>query len=609
MAQLLELHPWPGEYAKARKIERLWVFELPASPAILWPFVSDTSRLNRALGTAEMTFAERNGRLYGSSKAGGVRHEWLEVPWSWVAEHWLTSTRVYERGFMRVSYAIHHLEPHGQGSRLYLYYGCVPRGPFGAAALRIGFPTLERAYRRVLPALAKQLDQERPPVLLLPAPSLPAEPEARLRAGRDQLLAEGMPPPCVDILCDWIRTGDDADLHRIQIRERARAWKLPELELLRTALHATRAGLLDLSWDTICPHCRGMRDETGRLAEVRAEGHCTMCEADFTTDAIESIEVTFRVHSSIRQVQPQVYCSAQTSRKEFVRVQKLLAPGASVTLRPQLAPGRYRVWAGHEGGWFLDVEGGGPAELIYHDHPEGTVVHACTTPVVRFANPGSEPTVFSIERTTWSDDALRPGTLLSFQEFRDLFSEDYLGADVKLAVGEQTVLFTDVVGSTAFYASRGDPGAFVEIKKHFDEVFAIVAANHGAIVKTIGDAVMATFVHPIDALRASRQIHDVFHPRRDDTPIRLRISLNTGPCIAVRLNSNVDFFGGTVNIAAKLQALAEAYQVAISEATYRSTGVAAFLAEQQAALEDVRYESKALREPVAVKRWVVHAEP
>ncbi len=83
------------------------------------------------------------------------------------------------------------------------------------------------------------------------------------------------------------------------------------------------------------------------------------------------------------------------------------------------------------------------------------MVRANTRPSVTYVNAGSEPETFSIERATWSDDALRPGMLLSFQEFRDLFSEDYIGADVKLAVGEQTVLFTDVVGSTAFYAARG----------------------------------------------------------------------------------------------------------------------------------------------------------
>ncbi len=607
-AQLLELHPWPDDYAKAKKIERYWWHDLPGTPANLWPFISDTSRMNRALGTAEMTFVEKLGKRYGSSKAGGVRHEWFEVPWNWVAEQWLTSTRVYERGFMKVMYAIHRLEPIPSGTRVYLYFGTVARGAFGATAIRIGFPTLEKAYRRVLPALAKQLDMPRPEILQLPPPPLSEEAEGRLRAAREQLLAEGLPKACVDMLADWIRTGDDADLHRIQIRERARTWKLPEMDMLRTALHATRAGVLDLSWDTICPHCRGVRDENPKLASLAAQSHCEVCEVDFTTDAAEAVEVTFRIHPSIRVVAERLYCSAEPATKEHIRVQTTVAPGAKATLVPSLAPGRYTVWAGHRGGWYVDADHEGPGELRYEDHPEGTVVRAGTMPTVLFENDGAEPEVFTIERATWSDDALRPGMLLSFQEFRDLFSEEYIGADVKLAVGEQTLLFTDVVGSTAFYAARGDPAAFVEIKKHFDEVFAIVAGNRGAVVKTIGDAVMATFVNPVDAMRASRAIHDAFNPRRDDTPIRLRISLNTGPCIAVRLNSNADFFGGTVNIAAKLQAMAEGYQIAISDATYRAAGVADYLAEQKAELEDLRYESKALREAVCVKRWTVYRE-
>lgn len=606
IAQLLELHPFPAEYAKHKRIERMWVFDLPGTPAELWPFISDTSRMNRALGTAEMTFVERDGKRYGSSKAGGVKHEWLEVPWNWVAEQWLTSTRIYERGFMKVMYAIHRLEPTATGTRVYLYYGAIPRGALYATAIRIGFPTLERAYRRILPALARQLDQLRPEILLLPPPPLSEEAERRLGAIRGQLVAEGLPVAAIDALIDWIRTGDDIDLHRIQIRERARVWKLNEFDVLRTALHATRAGLLDLSWDTICPHCRGLRDETGKLAQLKAGAHCEVCQIDFTTDAAEAVEVTFRVHPSIRAIPEQLYCSAEPSRKDFIRVQTTVAPGAKTVLRPTLPTGRYSVWAGHRGGWYVDVDDQGPDELVWEDHPAGTVVKTSAMPTVRFENAGAEPEVFSIERATWSDHALRPGMLLSFQEFRDLFSEEYIGADVKLAVGEQTLLFTDVVGSTAFYAARGDPAAFVEIKKHFDEVFEIVAANRGAIVKTIGDAVMATFVNPVDAVRASRLIHDAFHPARADTPIRLRISLNTGPCIAVRLNSNADFFGGTVNIAAKLQALAEGHQIAMSEATYRAAGVATFLAEQQAELETLEYASKALPEPVAVRRWTVY---
>ncbi len=606
--KLLELHPFPKEWAKERRIERLWTFELPGKPEDLWPWIADTSRMNRALGTAEMVFEERDGKRWGSSKPGGVRHEWQEVPWNWVANQWLTCTRIYERGFMKLMFAIHRLEPITTGTRLYLYFGAVPRGAFGSAALRLGFPSVEKAYRRVLPQLAQQLDRLRPEALQLPPPELGEVAKQRLASAREQLIERGLSREAVDALIDYIRTGDDVDLHRIQIRERARVWKLPERELLQVALHATRSGLLALSWDTVCPHCRGVRDENASLSQLKAESHCQACQVTFKTDRPETVEVTFRVHPSIRDIPDQVYCSAEPAKKDHIRVQWTLPPRRSVELMPNLKAGRYTVWRDHDGGWYLDVDEAGARTVEWAAHPGGHVVAAAPEATVRFENDDDQEHQFTIEEAKWSDHALRASHLLSFQDFRDLFSEDYIGADVRLGVGEQTLLFTDVVGSTAFYASRGDPAAFVEIKKHFDEVFAIVNKNRGAVVKTIGDAVMATFVDPVDAVRASRQIHDAFHPERADTPIRLRISLNTGPCIAVRLNANADFFGGTVNVAAKLQALAEGYQIAMSDVTYNAPGVADYLREQGAELEDLAYTSKALPAPVPVKRWTVYRE-
>jgi class 3 adenylate cyclase len=112
-------------------------------------------------------------------------------------------------------------------------------------------------------------------------------------------------------------------------------------------------------------------------------------------------------------------------------------------------------------------------------------------------------------------------------------------------------------------------------------------------------------VSPVDAVRASHAIHRAFSPGRADSPIRLRISLNTGPCIAVRFNANIDYFGGTVNVAAKLQSLAEAWQIAMSEATYQAPGVVEFLQEQGASTVALSYTSKALPEPIAVRQWTV----
>jgi class 3 adenylate cyclase len=445
-------------------------------------------------------------------------------------------------------------------------------------------------------------------VLVLPPPPLSELADHRLRQQRDTLIGANLAAACVDSLIDWIRTGDDQDLHRIQIRERARVWKLPEDDLLRAALHATRAGLLTLSWDTVCPHCRGVRDELPSLARLPARSHCAPCGLDFATDTAESVEITFRVHPSVRDIADQVYCSAEPAKKDHIRVQRTLPAGERETIRPQLAAGRYTVWRDHAGGWYLDVGDSGAASVAWALHAEGAVISASPGASIELVNDTADACTFTIEQATWSDHALRPGHVLSFQEFRDLFSEDYIGADVRLGVGEQTLLFTDVVGSTAFYAARGDPAAFVEIKRHFDEVFGIVGEHRGAVIKTIGDAVMAAFVSPLDAVRAARRIHDSFHPGRADTPIRLRISLNTGPCIAVRLNANADFFGGTVNVAAKLQALAEVYQIAMSEATYAAPSVADYLTAQGAELERLSYTSKALPAPVGVWRWTVHHE-
>lgn len=605
--QLLALHPWPKEWADADRIERLWVYELPGTPAEFWPFISDTSRLNRSLGTAEMTFVERDGKRVGRSKPGGVEHSWVEVPWNWVANQWLTSLRLYERGFFRAVWAIHRLEAIPTGTRIYLYYGTVPRDMLSGMAIRLGFPSLERAYSRVLPALAAELDKYRPEVLSIPPPPLSEAATQRLQTQRQILIEKGLSSACVDALIQWIQNGDDQDLHRIQIRERARVWKLPERELLRVALHATRAGLLDLSWDTVCPHCRGVRDENSTLAELAARSHCAACQIDFTTDTEESVEVTFRVHPSIRDVAAQVYCSAEPAKKTHIRVQRMVPPGGHISVTPFLEPGRYRARETSGKNWFyLDVDDEGETLLNWHEQPMDKVVKAQSSLQLDIVNDGKEERMFTVEHATWSDYALRARQLFGFHEFRDLFSEQYIGADVRLSVGEQTILFTDVVGSTAFYATRGDPAAFIEIKRHFDEVFAIVANFRGAVVKTIGDAVMATFGSPLDAVRASEKICDTFPPSREDTPIRLRISLNTGPCIAVRLNSNVDFFGGTVNIAAKLQALAETCQIAMSEETYQSSGVAAYIAERTKDLETVSLTSKAYAQPIPARRWTVH---
>jgi class 3 adenylate cyclase len=608
-ADLRARHPWPVLGDDPRRVELCWHYDLPLAADDVWRVVSDMSRLNRALGLHEMTFDDQGGARRGRARISGFRHEWVEVPWNWVAGQWLESVRLYERGFARMVYAVFHLQPLAAGTRLYVYFGVVPRGAIGSAVVRLRFPMMQAAYAKVLARVVEANARRRRPELETSAPVLAPGAAARLDAiGRD-LAGRGLDAAAIARLVTWIKTGDEQDLYRIQVRERARAWSLDEDALLTVCLHATRAGMLDLSWDVVCPHCRGVTGEAGKLGDVAAHGACGVCGIDFATDSAEAIEITFHVHPSIRDVPRRTFCSAEPAAKDHIRVQLAVAPGGEARVAPGLGVGRWRMRLGGEKCYgYLDVVAGGPddGELVWRASA-APAEHRGAPAAVRLVNDSSEDRTFVIEASQWNDVALRPGKLLSFPEFRELFTEEYLADDVQLSVGEQTILFTDVVGSTAMYAERGDPAAFVEVKRHFVDVFALLRRHRGTLVKTIGDAAMGAFSDPLDAVRAARELHDTFPPGRGDCSVRLRVSLHTGPCLAVKLNADIDYFGTTVNVAAKLQALAEAWQIAMSEATYRAPGVAAWIAAQGADVAEVSLDHRAFTEPVAARRWTVHS--
>jgi class 3 adenylate cyclase len=158
---------------------------------------------------------------------------------------------------------------------------------------------------------------------------------------------------------------------------------------------------------------------------------------------------------------------------------------------------------------------------------------------------------------------------------------------VHLSVGKQAILFTDIVGSSEVYLQNGDPKAFAQIKKHFDEIYPIVAANDGAIVKTMGDSVMSAFSDTLDAVKAAKSLQECFSEDHDELSLRLRTTLNVGPCIAVNLDSNIDYFGRTVNEAAKLQDFAKSGQIVFTDAVWQESGVEQYCKNYCAAVDSL----------------------
>jgi class 3 adenylate cyclase len=176
---------------------------------------------------------------------------------------------------------------------------------------------------------------------------------------------------------------------------------------------------------------------------------------------------------------------------------------------------------------------------------------------------------------------LSGAALLSNQTFLDLFATETIVAGEGLAVRQLALLFTDLQGSTALYERIGDMKAFDLVRLHFGYLRECISRNSGALVKTIGDAVMASFVDPLDAVRAALEMRTriaQFNLEAGGDLIALKVGLHAGACLAVTLNDRLDYFGQTVNIAARVQALAGANEIVATDDVMATPGAAELVA-------------------------------
>jgi class 3 adenylate cyclase len=596
LAQFLEKYPWPQEWLKkGRPMHFFWKFDLPVPVEKLWPFIADLSSFNKRVGLGEMKFTEKNGRLQGFAVNVGTKMYWEEVPWEWEYGKEFSHARVYSQGlpyYMRARYLFEELKP--GHCRLYCYLSWIPRGPISRLLINIGLKQIKKGYEKALRDIVAAIQAQTKPVpVSAPVKQTPAFVE-RTRSIRAKLLEGEVPAVLADRLISYVATEPDESIYRIRIKPLAREWGVREKDLLFAFLTATRAGLFNLTWDVICPHCRGVREEVGSLGKLPKRGNCEVCRIDFDATSFNVLEVTFHVHPSVRPVEKRVYCAAEPGTKPHIKLQKTIGPKGELALSTLLGLGRYRLRVqGTELYNLLDItDESQDLKVLWPDGSAQKNFLSAHFPTVVLQNNSPEAKTFVLEENRQDQEALRPVDLFSFQGFRDLFSQEALAADLKLEIGVQTILFTDLVGSTQFYAKEGDSVAFAEVRRHFLKTYEAVKDHDGAVVKTIGDAVMAAFVHPLDALKAAVQMQRYFNGKNPETSLRLRVTLHAGSCLAVHLNSNIDYFGNTVNLAAKIQAVAGAGQVGFTEKVSQDAEIAPFLKQEGLAMEKVDFETK-----------------
>jgi class 3 adenylate cyclase len=426
-------------------------------------------------------------------------------------------------------------------------------------------------------------------------------------------------PDVTRAIAALVASEDDTALHRINVIDFAAARGLAVDRVVDAFVHASKLGLFDMSWNLLCPGCGGVLDASAEVRGVRERYDCNLCATAYTPTLDDMVEVSFTVSPSVRRIRQ--HDPDQLSPGEYYRSmyfnQGLIVPGhdlwesflAEVSLEAEaIAPHEKLVLSTTlpaefmivfdpitHATTFLDVKGEptrerrelfvsfqfgtttaarveiapGPVRVTLHNTTDRRIVPGMFRAGERFHD------LFHHRRTFFTAKHL-----LSNQTFRDVYRTDTLAIDQRLAISNLTILFTDLKSSTELYERVGDLTAYDLVQKHFRVLAEVVRAGGGAVVKTIGDAIMATFPSPdrgLDAALAMRDAMIRFNRETQHDDLQVKIGLHAGPCLAVMLNERLDYFGQTVNVAARVQGLAGVQRVLATESVVGYAGVRAIL--------------------------------
>ncbi len=295
-----------------RELQYRWEWRLKSSPQALWPLVADTNRFNRDAGIPPLERGVRSGRT--AAGASGCRGS-ASPP---------SGKRNRSSGSSRTGSASGGATARGRSRRCPSTPSCGrSRAGDGARLPGRGAPAEPRRRARD-PAADRAAE---------PAPlraDVPAVRRDRLRRrGGGQRCETGKPgpgrgppggrgtpgpPPRGSSRTAREPAGGARRVGRRHHGRQAASVRLRRplgirrRDVLELFLHATRAGLLELRWDLLCPLCRGANERSRSLREVEARAHCASCQIDFDLDFARSVELSFRPSAAIRDVPEREFC-------------------------------------------------------------------------------------------------------------------------------------------------------------------------------------------------------------------------------------------------------------------------------------------------------------
>lgn len=606
-ATSLMIHPKMPEHDPAKVFAYEFSWTLTSSPAQLWPFVANTDRLNQAIGLHPATYTTRvdpqlGVRRFAETRVAGQQLAWEEHPYEWIEGRRMSILREFSKGPFDWFVSVVELLPQtGGGTRLIHRIKVQPRNLLGklVAGFEIGLKasrSLGRAYQQIDGFIAGGKHRDPTADAFRRPASLGARRRNRLQQRLERVRDRDVDPAVLDTLGQYLEYGSDQDVSRIRPKAFAERFALDSAQAIRACLHATREGLLVLLWDILCPSCQIPANVQESLAALESHGHCEACNVDFDLDFANSIEMIFRAHPEIRDVEVRTYCIGGPAFSAHVVAQTRVAPGERFEIEADLPEGAYRL-RGPQLPYLVELRTSrtsaiGRWELALSKAPPRDLIPTLKvgSQVITLFNDGPAELLVRLERIAPRHDAVTAAEASSLPLFRELLPDQVLSAGQMVSLATVTLLNIQLDRAADLYAELGDGEAFAVIRAGLVALEAIVVQHGGAVVKFIGEGMLATFNDPLKAAAAALELSRAVEQPGQAHPLRVRAALHAGSAMVTTFNDRLDYFGSTVHAASRLLDLARPGDVMTTSAITSNAEISRLIARRGRQIEVVAGE-------------------
>lgn len=528
-------------------------------PKTLFAWLADSDRWNRALGQAPLTreplSSEGAARHLLRTRAGRRSIAFAEPPAQWTVPSALSFRRLLHRGALASIEIKYRLTPLLAGTRLEVELSMMPRfdmlAPLIQVSALIAMWNILRVLQQLDGAHTRGENLLHLPVIL--------DEEALLRT--QSHVAQNLPGelhPLLAKLAGHLRGLDDLDADLLQPYALAAEWAHSRESVVTVCLTAAANGLLQISWDVLCPSCRQPASRSNKLNELDEESYCQLCDLRIPIDFERSVEVTFRPTPEVRPYQQAVYAASCPGRSGHVVSQLLLPAGGEAKLQVPTEPGEYQLFArgGPTGRLLVSTLGPPQARITVTDAIAPPRIEVALGGTIQIAHPTPQARHFKLERSDWPRNNLSGHAVTLHPLFRKLFADQLLRPGVLREVPYVALWLSELVGGPELCAQLGDGGAFRVVQEHFELLRFGIEQAPGTLIKTERDSALAAFQTSEAAIRAAVAAQHAMASFRSANPkaaaLALRIGMYAGPCHLVTQNGRLEYYGQTLLLCTRM---------------------------------------------------------